>query len=233
MRRTATILVVCALLLLAGGIYIGSRSDSTAIAANDQEQHAVNDRAKLVEPTASPAAPHTVSESAQTSSLIGPIASPMRQSQARAQSNARGERSSRASPSELTPASKAIEDWLTAPGDPVMGNPLAAPHQVFQAEQADTQWSPAATQTLKDRLGDEFGSKLEFPGIECRADMCEIQAATLTAGRGDDAMALQRSIYQMPQSDWWKNAGFGPPTFAVKGLPDGRDVVIIFVSRAP
>jgi hypothetical protein len=138
-----------------------------------------------------------------------------------------------ASGSHLVPAATALTDWLTADGDRVMGNPLAAPHQELQSEKSDPQWSPGATQTLTNRLGDDFGGELEFPSIDCRTDMCEVQAATLSANQSDVMMDFQQSIYRMPQEEWWKQSGFGAPTFAVKGLPDGRDIIVVFISRTP
>jgi hypothetical protein len=112
-----------------------------------------------------------------------------------------------------------------------MGNPLAAPHQVLQGEKPDDQWSPAATQALRDYLDANFGGQLEFPLVDCRTDICEIQAATLGPDQDDEAMRFRDAVSGMPQLPWWQSFGFGPPTFAINGQDHDRTLMIVFISR--
>jgi hypothetical protein len=149
---------------------------------------------------------------------------PLRDSQKRTQSHP-------SAAAHTVPAAVAINQWLSDPGDSAMGNPLAAPHQVFQGEHVDGQWSSAATQQLKDHLEDSLATKFEFPVIECRQDMCEVQAATVAPGPNDDVAEFQRIFYDMPTQPWWQSLGFGGPTFAVKSSGDGRELIVCFIAR--
>ena len=102
-----------------------------------------------------------------------------------------------------------------------MENVNAAPHQAFQRKHADDLWSSAATDQLRRYLEEGLGTRFEFPELECRQDLCEIQAATVNRASNDDAADFQHVINSMPQQPWWQTLGFGAPTISLKSGSDG------------
>ncbi len=111
-------------------------------------------------------------------------------------------------------------------------NPSIAPHQAMLNETPDPNWSQAAAQQLRDYLAEQLGNRFEYPLVQCGQDICEIQAATLPGSdRHVDVHDFQVADENMSLQPWWTSLEFDELTFQVDSEDDGRDVMIVFVTR--
>jgi hypothetical protein len=111
-------------------------------------------------------------------------------------------------------------------------NPSIAPHQAMLNETPDPNWSQAAAQQLRDYLAEQLGNRFEYPLVQCGQDICEIQAATLPGSdRHVDVHDFQVADENMSQQSWWTSLQFDELTFQVDSEDDGRDVMIVFITR--
>ena len=104
-------------------------------------------------------------------------------------------------------------------------------HAAVQSEPIDPEWGPAASQAIRDYLS-KFGDRFEFPLIDCRQDLCELEAVgRLGSNSRDDLHDFQDALNSMRQQPWWSTFQFDQDTGLVSSSPDGRAIIIWFYSR--
>jgi hypothetical protein len=130
------------------------------------------------------------------------------------------------------PAADIIAALETDDHKSAFANPSIAPHQAVMSETPDPDWSQAAAQQLRDYLAAQLGNRFEYPLVQCGQDICEIQAATILGSDSNtDVRDFQMSDENMHLQPWWSTLQFDELTFQVDSVDDGRDVMIVFITR--
>jgi hypothetical protein len=130
------------------------------------------------------------------------------------------------------PAADIIAALETDDHKSAFANPSIAPHQAVMSETPDPDWSQAAAQQLRDYLAAQLGNRFEYPLVQCGQDICEIQAATMLGSDSHaDVRDFQLSDENMRLQPWWLTLQFDELTFQVDSVDDGRDVMIVFITR--
>lgn len=105
-------------------------------------------------------------------------------------------------------------------------------HAAVQSEAVDPEWGPVAAQVLRDHLASQWGDRYEIALIDCRTDLCEVRiAARVGSDAQPDIQEMQESINRMKHEPWWSAAQFDQDMMAVGVSPDGRALVLWFISR--
>ena len=105
-------------------------------------------------------------------------------------------------------------------------------HAAVQSEPVDPDWGPQASQAIRDYLTTLFGDRFEIALVDCRQDLCELEAAGRLGGNSsDDMRAFQEVIPGMKQQPWWSALEFDQETGVIGVSPDGRALFIYFFSR--
>lgn len=129
------------------------------------------------------------------------------------------------------PAAELTANMIANVGDAVMGRPLVAPHETLQAESKDENWSPQAQQELQDYFSGNLGTRFEFPVIDCRLDLCELQAATTTAEATTDVEDFNTLLRQLHDQAWWSTLQFDNQNCAFGAAGDRRGLIVCFFTR--
>jgi hypothetical protein len=132
------------------------------------------------------------------------------------------------------PAAKLLADAIDEQRKSIWISPTTQGHDAVQAEAVDPDWSLQTNQQLRDYLSDQFGNRFEVPVVDCRENICELQAAGQLGGALDlDTADFQRAIMAMRDQPWWKAIGLDMTTINVEvtSSPDGRPLFIVYIIR--
>ena len=106
-------------------------------------------------------------------------------------------------------------------------------HKELEMEPVDPEWSGPSTDMLTSYLAtlDTKGG-LEFPSVQCRSTLCEIQAVSVLPGdnvRGGSA-DWQTFSSRMQNEPWFREM-FRDPILVVTMAPDGRVIYLNYFQR--
>lgn len=105
-------------------------------------------------------------------------------------------------------------------------------HAALQSEPVDPDWAPAAVDAIRGNLASHDRDWFEIVQLDCRTDLCELHLAGRLGGNADtDMRDLQQVLFPMKQEPWWTALQSDQDTSAIGMAPDGRALLVWFVSR--
>jgi hypothetical protein len=138
------------------------------------------------------------------------------------------------SPQPRDSSAELVAKFLSLPPvDPTREPVVAEFHKELELEPVDPEWSGPATGMLTSYLATlETNGGLEFPSVQCRATICEIQAVSVLPGdnvRGGPAD--WQTFSSRMQNEAWFRERFTDPILMVTAAPDGRIIYINYFQR--
>ncbi len=132
----------------------------------------------------------------------------------------------------LVGAFSTLADKANSDKNGVFTNPLAAWHKRAADDANDPNWSPMAQAQAESYLSETVSSDIELVSVKCTGSVCEIQAASTTAENSEKAAnEWQASISAMSNESWWSTYGFAAPNSAIWAAPDGRALLVSYLTR--
>ena len=118
------------------------------------------------------------------------------------------------------------------PAQPIQ-SPNVAAHQLVVRQAPDPDWSPEVNQALSDRLKNDIGNQIDLSSIDCRMDICEVQASGFMGGdQAADMKAFQKEIFDLERQGWFKQQGLQEAGVSVSGVDGGGPAVfLVFLTR--
>lgn len=108
-------------------------------------------------------------------------------------------------------------------------------HEKFEQEVVDPSWAPNVEPEIQGHINNgPLNKVVEFARMECRATICEMRAYARTADANSMSVrAFQESLFTMPTQEWWKGYGLALPLAKFTVGPDGRVLMIGYLSKEP
>ena len=105
-------------------------------------------------------------------------------------------------------------------------------HAAVQSETVDPDWGPTASHAMRDYLESQLGDRFDIPVVDCRQDLCELEATGRLGGNSsDDVRDFERALNEMKQQPWWSTFQFDQNTGLAAVSADGRAIIVHFYSR--